>query len=119
MFDMKCTESEDEPVTQGKEDFLQLSCFISADVKYMLSGLRNVSVFNSNRQTRLLCAFFFNFFVSETPRANHKTIAHARKRRCLFKNKQNQQTACLLNCTVRPVLLQGERIDQCENTEGH
>lgn len=43
---MKCTESEDEPVTQGKEDFLQLSCFISQDVKFMLSGLRNVSSFD-------------------------------------------------------------------------
>ncbi|KAK6630620.1 hypothetical protein RUM43_014605 [Polyplax serrata] len=41
VFEMKCTESEDEPVTHGKEDFLQLSCFISADVKYVLSGLRN------------------------------------------------------------------------------
>lgn len=43
VYEMKCTESEDEPVTQGKEDFLQLSCFISQDVKFMLSGLKNVS----------------------------------------------------------------------------
>ncbi|KAL0279456.1 UNVERIFIED_CONTAM: hypothetical protein PYX00_001005 [Menopon gallinae] len=41
VYEMKCTESDEEMVTQGKEDFLQLSCFISADVKYMLSGLKN------------------------------------------------------------------------------
>lgn len=43
VYEMKCTETEDEAATEGKEDFLQLSCFISQDVKYMLSGLRNVS----------------------------------------------------------------------------
>lgn len=46
VFEMKCSETEDEPVTHGKEDFLQLSCFISADVKFMLSGLRNVNLIN-------------------------------------------------------------------------
>ncbi|XP_046395052.1 ubiquitin carboxyl-terminal hydrolase 14 [Ischnura elegans] len=39
--ELKCVESEDEPVTHGKESFLQLSCFISQDVRYMLSGLRS------------------------------------------------------------------------------
>ncbi|CAG0880913.1 unnamed protein product [Darwinula stevensoni] len=39
--ELKCTESEEEPVTQSKENFLQLSCFISQDVKYMHSGLRS------------------------------------------------------------------------------
>ncbi|XP_015516804.1 ubiquitin carboxyl-terminal hydrolase 14 [Neodiprion pinetum] len=39
--ELKCVESEDEPPTKGKEDFLQLSCFISTDVKYMHSGLRS------------------------------------------------------------------------------
>uniref|UniRef100_A0A182VUN4 Ubiquitin carboxyl-terminal hydrolase 14 n=1 Tax=Anopheles minimus TaxID=112268 RepID=A0A182VUN4_9DIPT len=37
---MKCTEAEDEPVSKSKENFLQLSCFISTEVKYMHSGLR-------------------------------------------------------------------------------
>lgn len=37
---LKCLESEDEPVTHLKENFLQLSCFISHDVKYMLTGLK-------------------------------------------------------------------------------
>ncbi|XP_062549049.1 ubiquitin carboxyl-terminal hydrolase 14 [Armigeres subalbatus] len=38
--DMKCTEAEDEPVSKSKENFLQLSCFISTEVKYMHSGIR-------------------------------------------------------------------------------
>lgn len=37
---MKNTESEDEPETKSTEDFLQLSCFISQDVKYLQSGLK-------------------------------------------------------------------------------
>ncbi|XP_003705647.2 ubiquitin carboxyl-terminal hydrolase 14 isoform X1 [Megachile rotundata] len=39
--ELKCMECEDEPPTKGKEDFLQLSCFISTDVKYMLTGIMN------------------------------------------------------------------------------
>lgn len=37
---MKCVEAEDEEVTKSKENFLQLSCFISTEVKYMHSGLK-------------------------------------------------------------------------------
>lgn len=40
--ELKCTESE-EPVTVSEENFLQLSCFISQEVKYMHSGLLSVS----------------------------------------------------------------------------
>lgn len=39
--ELKCIESEDEPPTKGKEEFLQLSCFISTDVKYMHDGLHS------------------------------------------------------------------------------
>lgn len=39
--ELKCVEAEDEPPTKSKEQFLQLSCFISQDVKYMLSGLKS------------------------------------------------------------------------------
>ncbi|RZC43247.1 ubiquitin carboxyl-terminal hydrolase 14 [Asbolus verrucosus] len=39
--ELKCTETEDEQVTKNKEQFLQLSCFISQDVRYMHSGLRS------------------------------------------------------------------------------
>jgi ubiquitin carboxyl-terminal hydrolase 14 len=38
--EMKCTEAEDEETTKSKENFLQLSCFISTEVKYMHSGLK-------------------------------------------------------------------------------
>lgn len=38
--EMKCIEAEDEEVKRSQENFLQLSCFISAEVKYMHSGLR-------------------------------------------------------------------------------
>ncbi|GIY67412.1 ubiquitin carboxyl-terminal hydrolase 14 [Caerostris darwini] len=37
---LTCIESEEEPETHLKENFLQLSCFISADVKFMLTGLK-------------------------------------------------------------------------------
>ncbi|EZA52154.1 Ubiquitin carboxyl-terminal hydrolase [Ooceraea biroi] len=40
-YELKCVESDDEPATTGKEEFLQLSCFISTDVKHMYFGLRN------------------------------------------------------------------------------
>jgi len=38
--EMKCIEAEDEPPSHSTENFLQLSCFISTEVKYMLSGLK-------------------------------------------------------------------------------
>lgn len=38
--EMKCIEAEDEEVKKSTENFLQLSCFISQEVKYMHSGLR-------------------------------------------------------------------------------
>jgi ubiquitin carboxyl-terminal hydrolase 14 len=44
--ELKCTEAEDEPPSFSKENFLQLSCFISQDMRYMLSGLRSVSIHN-------------------------------------------------------------------------
>jgi len=44
--ELKCTEAEDEPPSFSKENFLQLSCFISQEMRYMLSGLRSVSNHN-------------------------------------------------------------------------
>lgn len=41
-IEMKCTETEEEQPTNSKENFLQLSCFISQEVKYMLSGIKSV-----------------------------------------------------------------------------
>ncbi|XP_031623932.1 ubiquitin carboxyl-terminal hydrolase 14 [Contarinia nasturtii] len=40
-IEMKCTESEEEQPTFSAENFLQLSCFISQEVKYMLSGIKS------------------------------------------------------------------------------
>jgi ubiquitin carboxyl-terminal hydrolase 14 len=37
--ELKCDESPDEPVTKSNESFLQLSCFISQDVRYLQAGL--------------------------------------------------------------------------------
>ena len=41
---MKCTESEEEEVTKGKESQLQLSCFINQEVKYLFTGLKLVRI---------------------------------------------------------------------------
>ena len=43
MFDtkLKNVESEEEAAAEGKEEFLQLSCFIQQEVKYMHTGLRS------------------------------------------------------------------------------
>lgn len=39
--ELKCVESEDEPPSKGKEEFLQLSCFIQKDLKYMYAGVKS------------------------------------------------------------------------------
>lgn len=38
---LKCAESSEEPPTRTTEHFLQLSCFISQDVRYMFAGLKS------------------------------------------------------------------------------
>ncbi|XP_076367953.1 ubiquitin specific protease 14 isoform X2 [Tachypleus tridentatus] len=38
---LKCVESDGEEEAESKENFLQLSCFISQDVKYLHSGLKS------------------------------------------------------------------------------
>lgn len=40
-------ESDLEPVTKSKEHFLQYNCYIDKEVKYLYSGLKNVSIYNS------------------------------------------------------------------------
>jgi ubiquitin carboxyl-terminal hydrolase 14 len=42
--EMKCTEAAEEESSKSKDNFLQLSCFISPEVKYMHSGLRSVRI---------------------------------------------------------------------------
>ncbi|XP_012938302.1 ubiquitin carboxyl-terminal hydrolase 14 [Aplysia californica] len=40
-YTMKCIEAPEEGETQSSEKFLQLSCFIEKEVKYMHTGLKN------------------------------------------------------------------------------
>lgn len=42
-IEMKCTETDEEKPTFTQDNFLQLSCFISQEVKYMMSGIKSVS----------------------------------------------------------------------------
>ncbi|XP_040583899.1 ubiquitin carboxyl-terminal hydrolase 14 [Lepeophtheirus salmonis] len=37
----KCVENEEEPKTKSKETFLQYSCYIDKDVRFLSSGLKN------------------------------------------------------------------------------
>jgi len=39
--EIKCIESEAEPVTKATERFLQFSCYIDKEVKYLHTGLKN------------------------------------------------------------------------------
>ena len=39
----KCNEAAEEPVTKSQETFLQLSCFIETETRYMHAGLKSVS----------------------------------------------------------------------------
>ncbi|KAK7582471.1 hypothetical protein V9T40_013916 [Parthenolecanium corni] len=50
----KCDECADEPVNKTSEDFLQLSCFISQDVKYMINGLKNKMQENITKNSSVL-----------------------------------------------------------------
>lgn len=95
LFDvvLKCNESEDEDETRATEDFLQLSCFISQDVKYMHSGLklrmqetitkhsptlgRNASYTKTSKISRLpayLTIQFVRFFFKEKEAINAKIL---------------------------------------------
>lgn len=72
-IEMKCTESEEEKPTHSKENFLQLSCFISQEVKYMLSGIksvRDILVTSLQQITKL------NRFSIETSRAIDETVSN-------------------------------------------
>lgn len=45
---MTADEVPEEPATITEENFLQLSCFISMEVKYMQSGLKSVIILLTN-----------------------------------------------------------------------
>merc|ERR1719281_1115730 len=50
----KCVESEDEPVVKSTEKFLQYSCYIDKDVKYLASGLKNRLQENITKKSSIL-----------------------------------------------------------------
>jgi len=50
----KCVESEDEPVVKSTEKFLQYSCYIDKDVKYLASGLKNRLQENITKKSAIL-----------------------------------------------------------------
>ena len=51
---VKCKESDDEPMQSSQEEFLTLPCFISADVKYLQSGLKLKLVEEITKQSAVL-----------------------------------------------------------------
>jgi len=50
----KCVESDDEPVVKSTEKFLQYSCYIDKDVKYLASGLKNRLQENITKKSAIL-----------------------------------------------------------------
>ncbi|XP_029446960.1 ubiquitin carboxyl-terminal hydrolase 14 [Rhinatrema bivittatum] len=90
---MKCTEAEEEDATKGKENQLQLSCFINQEVKYLFTGLklrlqeeitklsptlqRNASYIKSSKISRLpayLTIQMVRFFYKEKESVNAKVL---------------------------------------------
>uniref|UniRef100_A0A8C2LHY5 Ubiquitin carboxyl-terminal hydrolase n=1 Tax=Cricetulus griseus TaxID=10029 RepID=A0A8C2LHY5_CRIGR len=95
---MKCTESEEEEVTKGKENQLQLSCFINQEVKYLFTGLklrlqeeitkqsptlqRNALYIKSSKISRLpayLTIQMVRFFYKEKESVNAKVLKNDKK----------------------------------------
>ncbi|MGH0146477.1 UNVERIFIED_CONTAM: hypothetical protein FKN15_021617 [Acipenser sinensis] len=90
---MKCAEAEDEEPTKGKENQLQLSCFINQEVKYLFTGLklrlqeeitklspslqRNALYIKSSRISRLpayMTVQMVRFFYKEKESVNAKVL---------------------------------------------
>lgn len=91
---MKCEENVDEPEQPGQqESFLQLSCFISQDVKYLQTGLklrleerltkqspslaRDASYLKTSRISRLpayLCIQLVRFYYKEKEKVSAKVL---------------------------------------------
>nr|CAD7586043.1 unnamed protein product [Timema genevievae] len=69
--ELKCTEAEEELPTHSKENFLQLSCFISQDVRYMVSGLKSSKI---SRLPSYLTVQFVRFYYKEKESINAKIL---------------------------------------------
>lgn len=91
--EMKCDEAPEESVSQSFESFLQLSCFISQDVKYLQTGLklrleekltknspslaRDALYTKTSRINRLpgyLCVQLVRFFYKEREKVSAKVL---------------------------------------------
>ncbi|NXC19837.1 UBP14 hydrolase, partial [Corythaeola cristata] len=68
---MKCTEAEEEEVTKGKENLLQLSCFINQEVKYLFTGLKLSKI---SRLPAYLTIQMVRFFYKEKESVNAKVL---------------------------------------------
>lgn len=91
-IEMKCTESEDETPTFTQENFLQLSCFISQEVKYMLSGIKSVRTsfyLNSFKRSKSRFTYSQPLNPIEIARAADKKIANFGQRCRLCSNRKN------------------------------
>lgn len=73
-IEMKCNEAPEEEAKQSKENFLQLSCFISQEVKYMLSGIKSVSSAHSSHYYGLMAPKS----IAETSGDDYKEIRDSR-----------------------------------------
>merc|ERR1712141_690701 len=54
MGETKCVESEEEPVVKSTEKFLQYSCYIDKEVKYLATGLTNRLQENITKKSSVL-----------------------------------------------------------------
>ncbi|XP_044280184.1 ubiquitin carboxyl-terminal hydrolase 14 isoform X1 [Varanus komodoensis] len=68
---MKCTEAEEEEVTKGRENQLQLSCFINQEVKYLFTGLKLSKI---SRLPAYLTIQMVRFFYKEKESVNAKVL---------------------------------------------
>ena len=75
----KCVESEEEEVTKSTEHFLQYNCYIDKDVKYLHTGLMNVSCPVKNEVGLYLIITSFSTF-PEVARVPHQDLPDARPR---------------------------------------
>ncbi|XP_038056939.1 ubiquitin carboxyl-terminal hydrolase 14-like isoform X2 [Patiria miniata] len=68
---LKCVEAPEEEASKSTEQFLQLSCFISQDVKYLHTGLKNSRI---SRLPAYLPIQMVRFYYKEKENINAKIL---------------------------------------------
>lgn len=116
--EMKCKDAPEEATTQTKENFLQLSCFISQEVKYMHSGLRSVSYMETAIYLQKLNCLRLRH-AAETARATDQDVDDARSRCRLHEVVADQPAARLSDGEFCALPVQGQGCNQREDPEGH